>query len=65
MALAEGKIIESQFNALGIAVEIPALRVCKEICSTDCHALLAMTDCSGKPDPQGNAHQKGGQAQSI
>ena len=41
--------------ALRIEAEIPALRVCEAICSTDCHAPLVMTDCSEKPDPQGNA----------
>ncbi|MDF1516544.1 MAG: hypothetical protein P1P79_01235 [Lutibacter sp.] len=41
--------------ALRIEVEIPALRAYSAICSTDCHASLAMTDWSGKPDPCGNA----------
>jgi len=49
------KFLEIKLFALGIAAEIPALRVCSAICSTDCHAPLAMTDCSEKPDPCGNA----------
>ncbi len=48
--------------ALGIAVKIPAMRVCSAKCSTDCHAPIAMTDCNEKPDPQGNAHQNGGRS---
>ncbi|PKP11221.1 MAG: hypothetical protein CVU08_12555 [Bacteroidetes bacterium HGW-Bacteroidetes-3] len=41
--------------ALGTGEEIPALRVCEAICSTDCHAPLAMTDWSERRDPCGNA----------
>jgi len=44
--------------ALRIAAEIPALRAYSAVCSTDCHAPLAMTDWSEKPDPQGNAQNK-------
>jgi len=53
--------------ALGIKVEIPALRVYEEICSTDFHAALARTDCSGKPDRflAGTPTKKGWQTQKI
>ena len=43
--------------ALRIAAKIPALRVYEAICSTDCHAPLAKTDCSEKPDLKGNAQK--------
>ncbi len=41
-------IVDLTIIGLVIAVKIPAMRVCSAICSTDCYAPLAMTDCNEK-----------------